>query len=181
MWRSLMLIGHAKLQRWMLFFWMFINTSYRISLWLILHFSSQGGQIAKYTALLATGNYHGVVGFAKAKGPTAKIAIQRVWISPVPNNILNLYLSYWIISFLSIYIIHSTISSFPFLICGLRGMYMRVSSDGDRAVHMCVQYRVSMQINNIDSETWVIYLFISELGIQIAEYVQLYIFVDARC
>jgi small subunit ribosomal protein S5 len=45
---------------------------------LILHFSSQGGQIAKYTALLATGNYHGVVGFAKAKGPTAKIAIQRV-------------------------------------------------------------------------------------------------------
>jgi hypothetical protein len=28
---------------------------------------------------LATGNYHGVVGFAKAKGPTAKIAIQRVW------------------------------------------------------------------------------------------------------
>ena len=39
---------------------------------------SQGGQIAKFTALLATGNYHGVVGFAKAKGPTAKIAIQRV-------------------------------------------------------------------------------------------------------
>lgn len=34
--------------------------------------------MAKYTALLATGNYHGVVGFAKAKGPTAKIAIQRV-------------------------------------------------------------------------------------------------------
>lgn len=46
--------------------------------YLILHSTSQGGQIAKFTALLATGNYHGVVGFAKAKGPTAKIAIQRV-------------------------------------------------------------------------------------------------------
>lgn len=32
----------------------------------------------KYTALLATGNYHGVVGFAKAKAPNAKVAIQRV-------------------------------------------------------------------------------------------------------
>lgn len=32
----------------------------------------------KYTALLATGNYHGVIGFAKAKGPTATLAIQKV-------------------------------------------------------------------------------------------------------
>ncbi|XP_020094015.1 uncharacterized protein LOC109714031 [Ananas comosus] len=40
---------------------------------------TKGGQVAKYTALLATGNYHGVVGFAKAKGPTAKIAIQRAY------------------------------------------------------------------------------------------------------
>ncbi|PUZ73626.1 hypothetical protein GQ55_1G002300 [Panicum hallii var. hallii] len=40
---------------------------------------TKGGQIAKFTALLATGNYHGVVGFAKAKGPTAKIAIQRAY------------------------------------------------------------------------------------------------------
>ncbi|CAO2041437.1 unnamed protein product, partial [Urochloa humidicola] len=40
---------------------------------------TKGGQIAKYTALLATGNYHGVVGFAKAKGPTAQIAIQRAY------------------------------------------------------------------------------------------------------
>ncbi|KAJ0981121.1 hypothetical protein J5N97_009376 [Dioscorea zingiberensis] len=39
---------------------------------------TKGGQMVKYTALLATGNYHGVVGFAKAKGPTAKIAIQRM-------------------------------------------------------------------------------------------------------
>jgi ribosomal protein S5 len=38
----------------------------------------KGGQLAKYSALLATGNYNGVVGFARAKGPTAKIAIQRV-------------------------------------------------------------------------------------------------------
>ena len=47
---------------------------------------SQGGQIAKFTALLATGNYHGVVGFAKAKGPTAKIAIQRVWMIFLPKQ-----------------------------------------------------------------------------------------------
>jgi len=40
---------------------------------------TKGGQIAKFTALLATGNYHGVVGFAKAKGSTAKIAIQRAY------------------------------------------------------------------------------------------------------
>lgn len=40
---------------------------------------TKGGQIAKFTALLATGNYHGVVGFAKARGPTAKIAIQRAY------------------------------------------------------------------------------------------------------
>jgi len=35
---------------------------------------------------LATGNYHGVVGFAKAKGPTAKIAIQRVWMIFLPKQ-----------------------------------------------------------------------------------------------
>ncbi|CAD5183424.1 unnamed protein product [Musa acuminata subsp. malaccensis] len=40
---------------------------------------TKGGRIAKYTALLATGNYHGVVGFAKARGPTANIAIQRAY------------------------------------------------------------------------------------------------------
>ncbi|XP_073004404.1 uncharacterized protein [Typha latifolia] len=40
---------------------------------------TKGGQVVKYTALLATGNYHGVVGFAKAKGPNAKIAIQRAY------------------------------------------------------------------------------------------------------
>ncbi|KAG0491948.1 hypothetical protein HPP92_005346 [Vanilla planifolia] len=40
---------------------------------------TKGGQIVKFTALLATGNYNGVIGFAKAKGPTAKIAIQRAY------------------------------------------------------------------------------------------------------
>ncbi|KAJ8492871.1 hypothetical protein OPV22_014592 [Ensete ventricosum] len=40
---------------------------------------TKGGQVAKFRALLATGNYHGVVGFAKAKGPNAKIAIQRAY------------------------------------------------------------------------------------------------------
>lgn len=32
----------------------------------------------KYTAMLACGNYHGVVGFAKAKGPAIPIALQKV-------------------------------------------------------------------------------------------------------
>ncbi|CAD6248549.1 unnamed protein product [Miscanthus lutarioriparius] len=46
---------------------------------------TKGGQIAKFTALLATGNYNGVVGFSmKAKGPTAKIAIQRIYLWPGP-------------------------------------------------------------------------------------------------
>ncbi|KAJ4763169.1 30S ribosomal protein S5 [Rhynchospora pubera] len=40
---------------------------------------TKGGQLAKFSALLATGNYNGVVGFARAKGPTAKIAIQRAY------------------------------------------------------------------------------------------------------
>ncbi|KAH0451322.1 hypothetical protein IEQ34_018621 [Dendrobium chrysotoxum] len=40
---------------------------------------TKGGQIVKYMALLATGNFHGVIGFAKAKGPTAKIAIQKAY------------------------------------------------------------------------------------------------------
>lgn len=38
----------------------------------------QGGQVMKYTAMLACGNYHGVVGFAKAKGPAIPIALQKV-------------------------------------------------------------------------------------------------------
>lgn len=32
----------------------------------------------KYTAMLACGNYHGVIGFAKAKGPRVHVAIQKV-------------------------------------------------------------------------------------------------------
>jgi hypothetical protein len=39
---------------------------------------SQGVQIKKYRSLLATGDFHGDIGFAKAEGPTSKIAIQRV-------------------------------------------------------------------------------------------------------
>ncbi|GFY83971.1 ribosomal protein S5 family protein [Actinidia rufa] len=38
----------------------------------------KGGQVIKYTAMLACGNYHGVVGFAKAKGPAVPIALQKV-------------------------------------------------------------------------------------------------------
>ncbi|GAV91816.1 Ribosomal_S5 domain-containing protein [Cephalotus follicularis] len=39
---------------------------------------TKGGQVVKYTAMLACGNYHGVVGFAKAKGPAVPIALQKV-------------------------------------------------------------------------------------------------------
>ncbi|KAK2977237.1 hypothetical protein RJ640_028442 [Escallonia rubra] len=38
---------------------------------------TKGGQVIKYTAMLACGNYHGVVGFAKAKGPAVPIALQK--------------------------------------------------------------------------------------------------------
>lgn len=38
---------------------------------------TKGGQVIKYTAIVACGNYHGVIGFAKAKGPSAPIAYQK--------------------------------------------------------------------------------------------------------
>lgn len=34
--------------------------------------------MVKYTAMLACGNYNGVIGFAKAKGPRVHVAIQKV-------------------------------------------------------------------------------------------------------
>ena len=34
--------------------------------------------MVKYTAISACGNYHGVVGYAKAKGPAVPIALQKV-------------------------------------------------------------------------------------------------------
>lgn len=40
---------------------------------------TKGGQVVKYTALLACGNYHGVVGYAKAKGPAIPIALQKAY------------------------------------------------------------------------------------------------------
>ncbi|CAN6447860.1 unnamed protein product [Victoria cruziana] len=40
---------------------------------------TKGGQVIKYTALLACGNYHGVIGFAKAKGPAVPIALQKAY------------------------------------------------------------------------------------------------------
>ncbi|XWS42825.1 hypothetical protein CRYUN_Cryun16bG0047600 [Craigia yunnanensis] len=40
---------------------------------------TKGGQVIKYTALLACGNYHGVVGYAKAKGPAVPIALQKAY------------------------------------------------------------------------------------------------------
>nr|XP_023917162.1 uncharacterized protein LOC112028713 [Quercus suber] len=41
---------------------------------------TKGGQVVKYTAILACGNYHGLVGFAKAKGPAIPIALQKVFL-----------------------------------------------------------------------------------------------------
>ncbi|KAL8143784.1 hypothetical protein V2J09_016816 [Rumex salicifolius] len=43
--------------------------------WVFL--TMHGGQVIKYTAIMACGNYHGVVGFAKAKGPAVAVAIQK--------------------------------------------------------------------------------------------------------
>ncbi|GLT87392.1 hypothetical protein SLE2022_054780 [Rubroshorea leprosula] len=40
---------------------------------------TKGGQVVKYTAILACGNYHGVIGFAKAKGPAVPIALQKAY------------------------------------------------------------------------------------------------------
>lgn len=34
--------------------------------------------MVKYTAIIACGNYNGVVGYAKAKGPAIPIALQKV-------------------------------------------------------------------------------------------------------
>lgn len=39
---------------------------------------TKGGQVVKYTALMACGNFHGVVGYAKAKAPAVPIALQKV-------------------------------------------------------------------------------------------------------
>ncbi|GAB2282384.1 hypothetical protein Dimus_016929 [Dionaea muscipula] len=40
---------------------------------------TKGGQMIKYTAILACGNYNGVIGFAKAKGPAVPIALQKAY------------------------------------------------------------------------------------------------------
>ncbi|KAL2936112.1 30S ribosomal protein S5 [Bienertia sinuspersici] len=40
---------------------------------------TKGGQVIKYTAIIACGNYNGVVGYAKAKGPAIPIALQKAY------------------------------------------------------------------------------------------------------
>lgn len=40
---------------------------------------TKGGQVVKYTAILACGNYNGVIGYAKAKGPAVPIALQKAY------------------------------------------------------------------------------------------------------
>lgn len=40
---------------------------------------TKGGQVVKYTAIIACGNYNGVVGYAKAKGPAIPLALQKAY------------------------------------------------------------------------------------------------------
>ncbi|XP_027354796.1 uncharacterized protein LOC113864830 [Abrus precatorius] len=40
---------------------------------------TKGGQVIKYTAMVACGNYNGVIGFAKAKGPAVPVALQKAY------------------------------------------------------------------------------------------------------
>ncbi|XP_044496344.1 uncharacterized protein LOC123218782 [Mangifera indica] len=40
---------------------------------------TKGGQVVKYTVMLACGNFHGVIGFAKAKGPKVPVALQKAY------------------------------------------------------------------------------------------------------
>ncbi|KAL0536476.1 hypothetical protein IC582_025425 [Cucumis melo] len=40
---------------------------------------TKGGKVVKYTAILACGNYHGIVGYATAKGPAVPIALQKAY------------------------------------------------------------------------------------------------------
>ncbi|KAJ0539281.1 putative ribosomal protein S5 [Helianthus annuus] len=47
---------------------------------------TKGGQLVKYTVMVACGNYHGVIGFAKAKGPAVPTACQKVYLWPGPTQ-----------------------------------------------------------------------------------------------
>ncbi|KAI4305145.1 hypothetical protein L6164_028530 [Bauhinia variegata] len=40
---------------------------------------TKGGRIEGYSAILACGNYHGVIGYAKAKGPAVGVAIRKAY------------------------------------------------------------------------------------------------------
>ncbi|CAI9090798.1 OLC1v1025650C1 [Oldenlandia corymbosa var. corymbosa] len=40
---------------------------------------TKGGQVVNYSAILACGNYQGVIGYAKAKGPAVPIALQKAY------------------------------------------------------------------------------------------------------
>ncbi|KAF9605672.1 hypothetical protein IFM89_018015 [Coptis chinensis] len=46
---------------------------------------TKGGQVASFTALVACGNLHGVVGFARAKGPKVPIALQKARVKCFQN------------------------------------------------------------------------------------------------
>lgn len=45
----------------------------------------KGGKVINYTAIMACGNYHGIVGFAKGKGPKQSIAIEKAYVKCFQN------------------------------------------------------------------------------------------------
>ena len=51
--------------------------------------------MVKYAAILACGNYHGVVGYAKAKGPAIPIALQKVSFCALNCPELYFFIKFW--------------------------------------------------------------------------------------
>nr|XP_043608307.1 probable 37S ribosomal protein S5, mitochondrial [Erigeron canadensis] len=49
------------------------------------HRATKGGRKVRFTALLVCGNYHGVIGFAKAKGPSIASACQKAQVKCFQN------------------------------------------------------------------------------------------------
>ncbi|KAL2336247.1 hypothetical protein Fmac_010693 [Flemingia macrophylla] len=47
---------------------------------------TKGGHVVKYTAMVACGNYNGVIGFAKVKGPSVPVALQKDIIQSMPHD-----------------------------------------------------------------------------------------------
>lgn len=58
----------------------------------------------KYTAMVACGNYNGVIGFAKAKGPAVPVALQKVFtVSYLVFQVLLKVVWLWTVSNCSVF------------------------------------------------------------------------------